>query len=83
MTRSLTQLVEARFTEAEILARADRDIGRDGHRHPDWYAGDPLNCTACSIAIEQAIQDCAAPGHRHTAGCWDDVRCPNHVGSAP
>ena len=83
MTRSLAQLVESRFTEAEVLARAACDIGRDGTPHHHWWAGDPLNCTDCALAIEHAIQDCAAPGHRHTVACWDDPRCPNCRGTAP
>lgn len=83
MTPPLTQLVEARFPEAEILARAGRDIGRDGHRHRHWYAGDPLNCAGCALAIEFAVQDCLIPGHVHTVACWDDPRCPNCRGTAP
>lgn len=83
MTHSITQLVERRFTEDEIVARAAHDITRKGHRHPDWYAGDPYNCAGCALAIELAEQDCQTPRHRHTVGCWEDKRCPDHVGSAP
>ena len=74
MTKSLTQLVEARFAEAEVFARASRDIG---------YAGDPLNCADCAIAIERAEQDCLTPGHVHGTACWDDPRCPSHQGGTP
>lgn len=83
MTLPLSQLVEARFPQAEVSARADRDMSRDGHRHADWWAGDPLNCADCAIAIERAVQDCLVPAHVHTVVCWDDPRCPSHRGSAP
>lgn len=70
----------AQLTEVEV---ASRDMGRDGARHPGWYAGDPLNCADCALAIERAEQDCITPGHRHTVACWDDPRCPNCRGTAP
>lgn len=83
MTYPRTQLVQRRITEDQILARASRDLTRRGHRHPDWFAGDPHNCAGCALAIELADQDCAAPGHECTPACWQDMRCPDHIGGAP
>lgn len=83
MTHSITQLVERRFTQDEVLARASRDLTRKSERHRDWYAGDPYNCAGCALAIELAEQDRQAPGHVCGPECWRDRRCHDHVGSAP
>jgi hypothetical protein len=66
-----------RFLDARALLR------HDATEDTRWHAADPLNCAGCALAIELAEQDCQRPGHRHTAACWDDRRCPDHVGGAP
>ncbi len=80
---TVSRLAERAAIQAEVVARASRDLNRDGTRHRDWWAGDPLNCANCALMLEQAEQDCLTPGPRHTGACWEDKRCPDHVGSAP
>jgi hypothetical protein len=65
------------------LTNARLRLRHDDARATGWYAGDPLNCAGCALAIEFAVQDCLTPRHVHTVACWDDVRCPNCRGTAP